>query len=325
MIKGIVGFVKKSILRVMKSDDQYNKIALLESKISCLNKLVMDLYPDHYLIDTPLRNLINDFLVKRKIDNNIELRIHKHDIMFSYNFKLYKGNYNDTFIEYLNSGVHQMEIIQKILEKKEKDINQTKILDFASGHGRLTRFMVLKIPPSNIWVSDTKVDAVNFQKSIFNVNGFYSSFVPEELRLQLKFDFIFVGSLFSHLNQNLFIRWLKKLLSLLESDGVLCISTVPIDDIQKSGDFNYTEYPASVLDEEMYEISKSTGMKAQELYGVALVREEWLAKTLNTLTGGIAKYYRYKKALWDLQDIYIITYGSKPYYSDIKFEKYVYT
>ena len=325
MINKVKQLVKKSILRVMNNDEQYQKIAVLESKITYLSKMLSDIYPDHFLIDKPLKKLINDLIEKRKIDYKLDLRIHKQDIMFLYNLKLYRGNYYDAFIEYLNSGLHQMEVIQKILEKRGKDLNQTRILDFASGHGRFTRFMVSKIPPSNIWVSDTKGDAVDFQKSIFGVNGFNSSFVPEEVHPPVKFDFIFVASLFSHLNKDLFIRWLKTLLSFLEEDGVLCISAMPITDSKKNGEFNYIEYPVSVLDEEMYEISNSVGMKAQELYGVAFASEEWLAGTLTTLTGGSATYYRHKKALWELQDIYIITNDSKPGYSDIKFEKYIYT
>src|SRR5687768_16822303 len=118
MINKLKKLVKKSILRVMNNDEQYQKIALLESKFNYLNKMIMDVYPDHFLIDETLRNLIKDFVEKRKIDYNIDLRIHKNDIMFLYNLKKYKGNYYDTFIEYLNSGLHQMEVVIKTLEKK---------------------------------------------------------------------------------------------------------------------------------------------------------------------------------------------------------------
>ena len=45
-------------------------------------------------------------------------------------------------------------------------------LDFASGYGRFTRFLVQHLPADRIWVSDIQADAVAFQEEQFGVHGF---------------------------------------------------------------------------------------------------------------------------------------------------------
>ena len=41
-----------------------------------------------------------------------------------------------------------------------------KILDFASGYGRVTRFLVRDVPPELVWVADVYADGVRFQEEL---------------------------------------------------------------------------------------------------------------------------------------------------------------
>jgi hypothetical protein len=315
------------ILRTVRNDGQIKKIEFLESKVAYLNKMVSDIYPDTFIIDDAMKKGIDRFFRAKNLDHPVDLRVSKQDIMFLFNLHKYKGNFYNASVEYMNSGWHQADVIAGILKKGNKNPGELKLLDFASGHGRLTRFLIPWISPSRIWVSDTKKDAVEFQKSNFGVNGFLSSFNPAEVKNPVPFDFIFVASLFSHLNQALFLEWLKTLLGFLNTNGVLCISVVDnsLYNPDKQIDFKYVEYPDHVLQEEMYEVEESSSVKAKDLYGVTYVGESWLKAVLNEMTGGKARLFRYKKALWDLQDVYIITLDPVTDYSGIHFDKYIYT
>lgn len=100
-----------------------------------------------------------------------------------------------------------------------------KLLDFASGFGRTTRFFVQELDSSLITVSDISEEGVDFQKSTFGVHGFYSTADPDDLHHDGKYNAIFANSLFSHLNYEYFLKWLQKLYSFLEPGGHLLFST----------------------------------------------------------------------------------------------------
>ena len=102
-----------------------------------------------------------------------------------------------------------MQILEIIANHKFGGVsNIGKFLDFASGHGRLTRFVVQVLDANRVWISDIKPGAVDYQKTQFGVHGFVSTSLPEDILVDQAFDCIFVGSLFSHLTNETFARWL---------------------------------------------------------------------------------------------------------------------
>src|SRR5205085_3154702 len=90
--------------------------------------------------------------------------------------------------------------------------------------GRMTRFLAAKVAPGRIWASDIKARAVDFQRRQFGVNGIVSTAEPEELTIDKHFDVIFVASLFSHLPESTFARWLLKLCEMCRPDGLVIFS-----------------------------------------------------------------------------------------------------
>src|SRR5262249_41626784 len=126
---------------------------------------------------------------------------------------------------YLTSGAQQLNIVEQLVQWKFGSFdNLPSLLDFAGGYGRLTRFLVHKMSPDRIWVSDIQADAVAFQQAEFGVHGFVSTADPADLVCDRTFDCIFVASLFSHLPEATFTAWLKKLYSLLKPGGLLAFS-----------------------------------------------------------------------------------------------------
>lgn len=130
---------------------------------------------------------------------------------------------------YFRQGYEINQTLQTVLDWKvqhsvPKDKSHAHVLDFACGYGRATRFLVAEVNPGNVWASDIYAEAVEFQKATFGVNGFVSHHNPDAIVCDQRFDLIFVASLFTHLPQDRFEDWLKKLHSLLKPDGVVAFS-----------------------------------------------------------------------------------------------------
>src|ERR1043165_3043389 len=81
------------------------------------------------------------------------------------------------------------------------------VLDFACGYGRISRHL----GAINLTCCDIHDAAVAFAARELGQRAFLSTFVPEEIAFPHKFDLIFVVSLFSHLPDALFGRWLAAL------------------------------------------------------------------------------------------------------------------
>jgi SAM-dependent methyltransferase len=99
------------------------------------------------------------------------------------------------------------------------------VLDFASGYGRVTRFLLDAVPAERLWVSDILAEAVAAQRASFGVHGFVSTLRPEDLAAPRAFDAITVTSLFTHLPEERFHAWLAALWRLVRPGGVLLFST----------------------------------------------------------------------------------------------------
>lgn len=99
------------------------------------------------------------------------------------------------------------------------------ILDFPSAHGRVTRFLHVAFPESELWAGDLNVDGVDFCAEHFAARPFYSS--PDLLTVTFprKFDLIWCGSLASHLPESQCKTLFSLLLGSLQPNGILCITT----------------------------------------------------------------------------------------------------
>lgn len=127
-----------------------------------------------------------------------------------------------SLVEYFQRGIdsfHASASVASSLKTREP-----RILEFAAGFGRLTRFLVKRYDPSLIVTSDIDEPAVAFCGERIGVRSIVSAIRPEDLPIHEKFDLILVYSLFSHLPADLFSRWLGRLYELLDEGGFLVIS-----------------------------------------------------------------------------------------------------
>lgn len=162
--------------------------------------------------------------------------------------------------DYLSDGWRTMVELQDALDLHHLSLRRcTSFLEFASGQGRFTRHLVRVLNKGQLTVSDVVPGSVDFLKSTFGVQGFYSSAQAEDLKIEKKYDVIFVLSLFSHLPTTVWSAWIRVLFDALGEQGLLVFSThgekcaalVGVDLSQEESKF-FAASESSVLEGEAY-------------------------------------------------------------------------
>jgi SAM-dependent methyltransferase len=100
-----------------------------------------------------------------------------------------------------------------------------KILEFASGYGRVTRHLRTQLSEHRLIASDIHLAACRFVQDKIGVETRASHTEPERLEVGDDYDLIVVLSLFSHLPPRTFGRWLAALYRTLKVGGYLVVTT----------------------------------------------------------------------------------------------------
>jgi 2-polyprenyl-3-methyl-5-hydroxy-6-metoxy-1,4-benzoquinol methylase len=252
------------------------------------------------------RLALADGLVRAALGNpeGICYDIDSRDEMYLYSLAAAGGELDLAIAQYLQVGCEAAQIyghlVAAALGSREAGV---KILDFAGGYGRVTRFLPKLLPNAQIWASDILRPAVAFQVANLGVNGFDSQLNPEELNATEGFDAIFVTSLFTHLPDATFGRWLKKLYSLLNDTGVLLFTTL---DTALASD--RAESVAGILFEPESEIPSLDTAD----YGRTYVSEGYVGERVRSLAESGTEYHRFPRRLGGYQDINILSKNLEP-------------
>ena len=100
-----------------------------------------------------------------------------------------------------------------------------RILDFACGNGRVTRYLKLLFPDAELTVCDLYPEMVEFCASTFGAKGVISCENFADLVLPEQYDLIWSGSLLTHCDSVLFLECLKAMNRSLATPGV-AVATV---------------------------------------------------------------------------------------------------
>lgn len=244
---------------------------------------------------------LNELQESHKYLEPCSFRISKNDLMFKYEL-LYSPNFKQSAINYFNSGFNTKEMLMKlILEHRGRNENKEVFLDFASGYGRVSRFISSK--DFHINVSDIKTEANDFQKNNF---GFESHTIQSVLDSKDKFDITYVGSLFSHLPLSTFSLYLEKLLISLKKGGSLILSTHDFSLLSWkrrliSRNFLFFKASEDILFPEVEDHLSDTNS-----YGATYITERYFNTILNNTGVEINNFKRYPRLLNGNQDIYFI-------------------
>jgi SAM-dependent methyltransferase len=244
------------------------------------------------------------------LDSPLNTNVHPNDQMLTF-ITSARGSESIARSDYFTSGVQLLKILEQLVKWKFGSFdNLPTFLDFAGGYGRLTRFLVHKLPPDRIWVSDIQADAVAFQRAEFGVHGFVSTTDPADLVCDHTFDCIYVASLFSHLPAVTFTPWLKKLYTLLKPGGLLAFSLHDESRLPKG----QTMPDSGIWFGEASEIAT---LDTKE-YGITIVSEAFVRKAIVEATGH-RDYRRIPYGMQYHQDLYLVLNDPKPDFSALHF------
>lgn len=202
--------------------------------------------------------------------------------------------------DYLADGWRTLSELMLLLEAVDQPLLKTaSFLEFASGHGRFTRHLVKVLGAERVTVSDVVPDAVEFAQQTFAVPGFLSSTTPEDLVWERTYDVVFVLSLFSHLPQHTWTRWLNCLYAGVAPGGLLVFSTHGTEAAQRQN------VPLDADGFFFAPSSESLAIDAQE-YGTAFTSEAFVKARIAENMGADTLVHTAPVHFWNHQDAYVL-------------------
>jgi SAM-dependent methyltransferase len=218
---------------------------------------------------------------------------------------------------YFSGGRAALDCIRLSLLAVQKDCPRS-ILDLPSGHGRVLRYLKAEYPQARLAACDIDHDAVDFCAAIFGATPVYGCEHPGEIELDQKFDLIWCGSLFTHLDQSSWNEFLDFFESTLALGGILVFTTCGrkiaaklADEEQGESFMKEEEARAAIL--EGYE---TTGfgfanyslpdelredLSLPDTYGISLAKPSWVAALLEGRPG--LQLVSFTENRWDSQDV----------------------
>jgi SAM-dependent methyltransferase len=302
--------LRRSLGVLEQGDELRQRIRQLEEHIDALQARVFELSPEIIEPSEAVRQAVADLLRQKGLPaGQVNLNISRNDLMYQFIARKHKSLHQG-YMQYFRSGMHMMEVLQAIVRHKFCDPGTLgAFLDFGSGYGRLTRFLMQAIAPGRIWVSDIKARAVQFQQEQFGVQGLLSSESPEGFSPVERFDCIFVGSLFSHLPQPSFGRWLKQLDGVLSPDGLVIFTVNDVSLLGRPEGRREKDFVFLHSSEETMLRSADEPLDTNQ-YGSAFVNEMFVLDVLGEQHLESRRFARYKRGMWGRQDLYILSRNS---------------
>jgi len=201
---------------------------------------------------------------------------------------------------------------------------QGTILELPCGYGRVTRQLTRSFDPTQIHVSDSMNEAVNFCESRFGVKGhlikgptYDYSEIPDNY-----YGMAIMGSLITHFTESETERYLGLFLQKLAPKGIAIITThgrkayeLMLDNQWFSLADQDRETMANAFENGRYAYApyamdtnfESETIKKNEGYGLSLIPESWLKECAKRLGFQILEFH---PAFWDNhQDLYVVMVG----------------
>jgi 2-polyprenyl-3-methyl-5-hydroxy-6-metoxy-1,4-benzoquinol methylase len=220
--------------------------------------------------------------------------LHPEDHMLGHFLKF---NAEDGLRHYFRSGAADAGQLMNVIESLNVDMDNLKVLEFAAGYGRLTRHLHKLC---DLTVSDIHPEAVEFVHKHCGCPTYVSSRDPDHLKIPGQFGIVAVISLFSHLPDRTFGKWLSALYSLVAPGGYLIFTT-----IGESARAINPQIPTPGLDGIAFEaISEQIDLDTQD-YGNTTVHPHYVGVQVGRLPG--ARLISYEAGpWWKYQDQYIV-------------------
>jgi SAM-dependent methyltransferase len=238
-------------------------------------------------------------------------RIHPADEMYRYERSIPYRSREAAAIGYFATGHQIFRTVREIAEWRfGRFAGVRSFLDFASGYGRLTRFLVRDLPPERITVAEIDPAAVRFQQSVLGVNGLVSGADPEALRFPRLFDMVFAASFFSHLPSLSFGPWLRRLHAAVSPGGLLVFS---VHDMHLLPDAE-TDERAGIV----FRPTSETERLDPETYGTSYVTPAFVREAANQAGLDGDRLLAFSRGLCGLQDLFVLLRPPSPDRPDLQ-------
>lgn len=226
-----------------------------------------------------------------------EKSIHRRDYMWRFALDQRSGQRDLALLDYFRGGLSVARLVQRVLRWRFGPAPRPRLLDFAAGFGRATRYLIHDHDPRRVWASDILPAAVSFLQLALGDRALPSATRPEDFVCPQRFDAIVAASFFSHLPGATFVPWLRRLYRLLSPSGVLILSVHGRDAWRGALDSaGHAFLRVSEIDE----------LPTAE-YGISQVSEAFMTRGIGEASDGQASYRRLPRGLWSYQDVYLIT------------------
>jgi hypothetical protein len=251
-------------------------------------------------LEASYQTFVRDLLVRSGFDpETFHLGIGPGDEMF---FKGilpgYPGRSGAAFFRFVESSLRSFAVYRQLAEHLGGFQALDRVLDFGSGWGRLTRALRQHLPAERIWACDIYPEAIAWQAETFGVNGVVSVTDPARFALPLDYSIVFAGSVFSHLPDDLFRRWLQRLYAATAPAGILAFSV---------HDVAYAPEGQAIAEQGIgfAEWSESGSLDAK-IYGMSYVRQDYVARAIRETAGDDARFKMFPQAIFENQDLYVL-------------------
>lgn len=235
-----------------------------------------------------------DALLRTRVARWEELNraIDERDDMLDYALKTFEQDRDRALTSYFQNALEQFALVRHVA--RWRGSRPRRMLDFASGYGRLTRLLVHEQLADEVTVSDILGEGMDFQAAQFGVRTILSKKTPEEFEAPEKYDLIFVASLFTHLPPATFTRWLRRLAELLTPDGLLMFSV------------HDESLAPQKVDGILFASNSESRVLDVEDYGSTWVTESFVRQQIADI-GATWECIRLPRALTDWQDVYVVS------------------
>jgi SAM-dependent methyltransferase len=127
-------------------------------------------------------------------------------------------------VAYSEVGLSALDCVHQALVAAGREV-PGRILDFGCGYGRVLRFLRAAYPGAEVFCTDMDAEGLGFCAHHFNVFGFRTDLEKGPEWVAARFDVIWVGSVFTHLDVPNCERLLKHLAAFLAPGGVVVFTT----------------------------------------------------------------------------------------------------
>lgn len=213
--------------------------------------------------------------------------------------ELFRGRRGLALGEYFVTGRRIVDLWTCLLRRHFPGRESLEILDFGSGWGRATRYLVADLPGAEISVADAMPEAVAFQEAAFGVRALPIPANPAGAPGSgPAFDAIFAASVFTHLPETSFHGWLGWLLGRVAPGGFLAF-TASSPEVLPGGDTEPEDASFAFGADSENRVLDPAG------YGTAWMREPFVRNAV-TRHGTELVTVAFPRRVCHFQDLYVV-------------------